>query len=111
MVRAMCNAAKADGQIDRQEVENIMGRLGNDIDQAEAQFLQQELEAPIDLGGFLASVPDGLEEQVYAFSLMGMKLDTQQEAKYLGAVAEGLRMNPQTCNQIHAKLGAPEIFK
>ena len=111
MVRAMCNAAKADGQIDRQEVENIMGRLGNDIDQAEAQFLQQELEAPIDLRGFLASVPDGLEEQVYAFSLMGMKLDTQQEAKYLGAVAEGLRMNPQTCNQIHAKLGAPEIFK
>jgi len=111
MVRAMCNAAKADGQIDKQEIQNIVGRLGDEVDQNEAQFLKQELEAPVDLRGFLASVPEGLEQQVYAFSLMGMKLDTQQEAQYLAAVAEGLSLQPQVCNQIHAKLGAPEIFK
>ena len=52
-----------------------------------------------------------MAQQVYAFSLMGMKLDTQQEAQYLGAIAEGLRLNPQVANQIHAKLGAPQIFK
>ena len=110
LIKAMCNAAKADGKIDQAEVKNIVGRLG-EIDQAEAQFLEQELQAPLDIRGFVASVPDDMAQQVYAFSLMGMKLDTQQEAQYLGAIAEGLRLNPQVANQIHAKLGAPQIFK
>lgn len=109
LIRAMCNAAKADGSVDRDEVENIVSRLG-EVDQAEADFLRQELEAPLDLEGFVRSVPRELNEQVYAFSLMGMKLDTKQEAQYLGAVARGLGMKPDQCNQIHAKLGAPEIF-
>jgi len=110
LIKAMCNAAKADGKIDQSEIKNIVGRLG-EVDQAEARFLEQELQAPLDIRGFVASVPDDMVEQVYAFSLMGMKLDTQQEAQYLGAVAEGLRLNPQVANQIHAKLGAPQIFK
>lgn len=110
LIKAMCNAAKADGKIDQSEVKNIVGRLG-EVDQAEARFLEEELQAPLDIRAFVASVPDDMVEQVYAFSVMGMKLDTQQEAKYLGAVAEGLRLNPQVANQIHAKLGAPQIFK
>ena len=109
-IRDRCNAAKADGKIDQSEIKNIVDRLG-EVDQAEAKFLEQELQAPLDVRGFVASVPDDMVEQVYAFSLMGMKLDTQQEAQYLGAVAEGLRLNPQVANQIHAKLGAPQIFK
>lgn len=110
LVRAMCNAAKADGQIDQSEVKNIVGRLG-EIDQAEAEFLQSELQAPLDIAGFVRSVPSDLAQQVYAFSLMGMRLDTKQEAQYLGAVAQGLRLDPNMCNQIHAKLGAPQIYK
>lgn len=110
LIKSMCNAAKADGQIDQNEVQNIVSKLG-EIDQAEAQFLQQELKAPLDLESFLQTVPDDMTEQVYAFSLMGMKLDTQREAQYLGAVAQGLRMNTDVANQIHAKLGAPQIFK
>lgn len=110
LIKAMCNAAKADGKIDQSEVKNIVGRLG-EVDRAEAEFLEQELQAPLDINAFVSSVPDDMVEQVYAFSLMGMKLDTQQEAQYLGAVAEGLRLNPQVANQIHAKLGAPQIFK
>lgn len=110
LVRAMCNAAKADGQIDKAEVQNIVGRLG-DMDQREAQFVEQELRAPLDVAEFTRSVPQEMAQQVYAFSLMGMKLDTKQEAQYLGAVAQGLRLDPNMCNQIHAKLGAPEIFR
>jgi len=110
LVRAMVNAAKADGQVDKSEVQNIVSRLG-DVDRAEAEFLQRELEAPLDLQGFIRDVPRGQAQQVYAFSLMGMRLDTQQEAQYLGAVAQGLNLDPNVCNQIHAKLGAPEIFK
>lgn len=109
LIKAMCNAAKADGQIDQAEIKNIVGRLG-EVDRAEAEFLEQELRAPLDLEGFLQSVPNDMAQQVYAFSLMGMKLDTQREAQYLGAVAQGLRVDPNVANQIHAKLGAPQIF-
>ncbi len=109
LIKAMCNAAKADGQIDESEVQNIVGRLG-EVDENERRFLREELQAPVDLDAFLSSVPQDMAQQVYAFSLMGMKLDTQREAQYLGAVAQGLQLNPQIANQIHAKLGAPEIF-
>lgn len=110
LVRAMVNAAKADGKIDKSEVQNIVGRLG-EVNQAEAEFIRNELQAPLDLKGFVGSVPREMAEKVYAFSLMGMRLDTQQEAQYLGAVAQGLRLDPNVCNQIHDKLGAPQIFK
>ncbi len=110
LVRAMCNAAKADGKIDQEEVDAIVGRLG-EVDENEADFVRAELRAPLDLDGFIREVPAEMAQQVYAFSLFGMRLDTQQEAQYLGAVAQGLRLNPQTCNAIHDKLGAPQIFK
>ena len=96
LLRAMINAAKADGQIDKEEIENITSRLG-DIDADEKAFC--------------ATVPDELNEEAYAFSVMGMRLDSQQEAQYLGAVAQGLRLDPNTCNAIHEKLGVPPIFK
>ena len=40
LIRAMCNAAKADGEIDETEQQNIISKLG-EIDQAEADFLRQ----------------------------------------------------------------------
>lgn len=110
LIRAMINAAKADGQIDKQEVEAIVGRLG-EIDAKEKAFLEHELAQPLDVADFCSEVPKELAQQAYAFSLLGMKLDTQQEAQYLGAVAQGLRLDPNTCNAIHDKLGAPHIFK
>ncbi len=110
LLRAMINAAKADGQIDKEEIENITSRLG-DIDADEKAFLQAEFQAPLDVAGFCATVPEELNEEAYAFSVMGMRLDSQQEAQYLGAVAQGLRLDPQTCNAIHDKLGVPQIFK
>jgi len=110
LVRAMVNAAKADGQVDQAEVDNIVGRLG-EIDPHEADFLRDEFRSPIDLEGFCRSVPQGMAQQAYAFSVMGMKLDTQHEAQYLGAVAQGLGLDPRTCNAIHDKLGVPQIFR
>ena len=100
LLRAMVNAAKADGQVDKEEIDNIVKRLG-DVDEQEAAFLQSELQAPLDIEGYCRSVPDELTEQAYAFSVMGMRLDTQQEAQYLGAMAQGLRLNPEICNAIH----------
>jgi uncharacterized membrane protein YebE (DUF533 family) len=50
MVRAMINAAKADGQIDHQEVERISRKLQAAGSDAEARtFLAEELRKPIDI--------------------------------------------------------------
>ena len=109
LLRAMINAAKADGKIDDEEVQNIIGRLG-DLDEQEKAFLQSEFSAPLDLKGFCETVPEDLNEEVYAFSAMGMRLDTNQEAQYLGAVAQELGLKGEVCNAIHEKLGIQPIF-
>ncbi len=109
LLRAMINAAKADGQIDKEEINNIVGRLG-ELDDNEKQFLQAEFNTPLDVAAFCNTVPDEMNEEVYAFSVMGMRLDTQQEAQYLASVAQGLRLDPKSCNAIHEKLGVPPIF-
>lgn len=109
LLRAMVMAAKADGQVDKEEIDNIVKRLG-EVDEQEAAMLRAELEAPLDLDQYVRTVPAELAEQAYAFSVMGMRLDTQQEAEYLGAMAQGLGLNGDGANVIHEKLGVPPIF-
>lgn len=109
LIAAMCNAAKADGTIDEAEKEAILGRLG-ELDDEEISYLKEHLSGPVNLEEFTSSVPDDMDEQVYAFSLMAIKLDTQKEAEYFGKLANGLGLDGDTCNRIHAQLGQPEIF-
>jgi uncharacterized membrane protein YebE (DUF533 family) len=110
MIRAMVNAAKSDGRIDQTEQENIISKLGSDVSEAEVNFLKQEFAAPLDVESFARSVPKGLEQQIYAMSLTSIELDTQNEAQYLGKLAQGLNIDPNLCNQIHDHVGAPKIF-
>jgi uncharacterized membrane protein YebE (DUF533 family) len=109
LIRAMINAAKADGNIDREEQEKVIAKLG-DITQAEADFVRAEFNAPLDVDAFIDSVPRGMEEQVYAVSLTAIDLDTNKEASYLQKLAQGFRISADTANAIHEQLGAPKIF-
>ncbi len=109
IIRAMINAAKSDGSIDQAEQEKVIGRLG-DVSQAEADFIRAEFRAPLDVKGFVASIPRGMEQQIYAVSLMAIDLDSNKEAHYLDSLAKGLGINQNTSNQIHAQLGAPAIY-
>ena len=110
LIRAMVNAAKSDGRIDEAEQKNILEKVGKDASPAEVQFLQQEFSAPLDVAGFAKSIPKGLEQQIYAVSLTSIELDSQNEAQYLGQLAQGLNLEPNLCNQIHDQLGVPKIF-
>ena len=109
LIRSMINAAKADGSIDQTEQEKIVGKLGN-ISPAEAQFLRQEFAARLDVKDFINSIPRGMEQQVYAVSLMAIDLDTNPEAHYLHELAQGLGISKEMSNQIHAQVGAPKIY-
>ncbi len=109
MIRAMINAAKADGRVDKAEQEAILGKLGS-VTQDEINFINNELEQPLNVQSFAQSVPQGLENQVYAMSLMAIDLDSQEEAKYLDALAQNMNISHETANQIHSQLGAPQLY-
>ncbi len=109
MLRGMINAAKSDGNIDEAEQKKILEHLG-DVTQDEIDFVRNEMAAPLDLDGFIRSVPQGMEQQVYVMSLLGIDLDSQAEAQYLDKLAQGLSINQQTANQIHEKVGVPAIY-
>lgn len=110
LIRAMVNAAKSDGRIDQTEQDNIVSKLGEDVSEAEVNFLREEFSAPLDVAGFARSVPQGLEQQVYFLSLTSIELDTQNEAQYLGQLAQAMNLDPNVCNQIHDQVQAPRIF-
>ncbi len=110
MIRAMVNAAKSDGDIDQQEQQNIVGKLGGDVGAEEAQFIRNEMAAPLDVNGFVRSVPQGMEQQVYLISLMAINLDNKSEAVYLDQLAKGLNISEQQSNQLHAEVGAPQLY-
>jgi len=109
MIRAMVNAAKADGRVDKQEQEKILGKLGN-VTQDEIDFLRNEMAQPLDVEGFTRSIPAGMGNQIYAISLTAIDLDSNPEAQYLHQLAQGLNISQQVVNQIHSQLGAPALY-
>lgn len=106
LVRAMMNAAKADGRIDRQEQQNILARLDDRSGDAVA-MLRAEWKQPLDVRDFAWSVPIGMEQQVYTMSLIAIDLDVQREFAYLNELAQGLRLSDEVRAQIHRRVGAP----
>lgn len=110
LIRAMVNAAKSDGRIDQTEQDNIVSKLGEEVSEAEVKFLREAFAEPLDVEGFAREVPNGMEQQVYFLSLTSIELDTQNEAQYLGHLAQGMKLDPEICNQIHDQVQAPRIF-
>lgn len=110
LICAMVNATKADGKLDNDEQEAIYKHLDH-VSQEELDFVRSQFKQDVDVRDFTWNVPIGMEEQVYAISLCSIDLDQNVEAKYLSELAHGLRLDPRTCNEIHRKYGAPEIFR
>ncbi|KAG1650294.1 hypothetical protein GQR58_028196 [Nymphon striatum] len=97
------------GSIDEAEQDKVVSKLG-DVTQAEADFVRNEFRQPLDAAAFVRTIPRGMEQQIYAVSLMAIDLDSNKEAKYLDELARGLNIQPQLANQIHEQLGAPAIY-
>ena len=109
LLRAMLNAVKSDGQIDKAEQERIVKHL-DDVSDAEKQFVREEMSAPLDVNAFIRSIPKGMEQQVYLMSLTSIDLDSKAEAQYLHQLAQGLGISQQACNNIHQQVGAPALY-
>lgn len=109
LIRAMIHAAKADGRIDAQEQQAILERVGN-TNQETIQFLRQEFANATNARDFAWSVPLGMEAAVYAASISSITIDQQSEVDYLKELAQGLRLPPKLCNQIHQQYGIRPLF-
>ena len=110
MLRAMLQAAKCDGRIDEGEKKKILAALG-DASREDVAFVDRELSAPVDVQALARQVPRGLENQIYAVSVLGVDLDSRQEAEYLVELASALGMKAAEANAIHAKLGIPALHR
>ena len=104
MIRAMIQAAKADGEIDADERAKIMDHLG-DIDAAERAFIEAELDAPVDAMALANDTSQQMAAQVYAAALMTVKVDNLDEAQYLNALANGLNLTEETRKRVHSAMG------
>ena len=104
MIRAMIQAAKADGEIDAEEREKILAHLG-DMGPEERAFVEAELARPVDISGLAQDAGHSMRAQVYAMSLMAMRVDKASEAAYLDGLATALGLDAGERQAIHDRMG------
>jgi len=106
LIRAMIAAANADGVIDEQERNAILGRLRTvDLSPEEQAFITQELFSPADLETIASQVHSAeLARQVYTVSLMAIEVDTDKERQYMETLAGRLGLDPAAVEEIARSL-------
>jgi hypothetical protein len=104
LVQAMLNAAKCDQEISETEQQAIFKQIGDPTPEVLA-YLRKEIQKPLDVREFAWSVPVGMEQKVYAISILAMDLKTQAESRYLDELAKGLRLSPEVRSEIHRHYG------
>jgi len=108
IVKAMINAAKADGQIDDAEIKKIIGKLQEDgLTEEEKQFFIEEANKPLDIDEIvrLAGNRPELAAQIYTASLLAIEVDTPAEQQYMQELAQRLGLDPAVIGHIHQFLG------
>ncbi|WP_085308937.1 tellurite resistance TerB family protein [Planktotalea arctica] len=105
MLRAMIQAAKCDGDIDAAERAKILETVGDDADAEDMAFIQAQLSAPVDVETLTADTPDAQKFQVYAMSMMSIRVDTPAEKAYMAALADALGIDPQTALMLNMQMG------
>jgi uncharacterized membrane protein YebE (DUF533 family) len=107
ILKAMINAAKADGQIDVAEQQRIMGKLEEvGVDAEALEWVRAEMRQPLDLAGLLREVSTPqVAAEVYAASLLAIEVDTPAERRYLHQLAQGLGLDEGAVQRLHLTLG------
>ena len=109
MVRAMIEAAKADGAIDPEERRRILTCLKDaGATEPDRQALLAAMNQPPDVDGLVERVTSPeLAVEVYAASLLAIKDDKPSEQRYLATLAKRLALPPETVTDMHARFGDP----
>ena len=108
VLKAMINAAKADGQIDKGEIQRIVGKLKETgMDPDAQQYVMAEMQKKMDTPDLIAAVKGRptLAAQIYGASLLAIEVDTPAEKKYLDDLASGLGLPPEVASRIKGMVG------
>jgi uncharacterized membrane protein YebE (DUF533 family) len=106
-LKAMINAAKADGQIDQAEAGRLVGKLKEGgLTEEEQGFVMTEMQKPSDTDAIVRAVPNQqVAAQIYTASLMAIEVDTDAERRYLEELAGKLGLNQYTVGYLHQAVG------
>jgi uncharacterized membrane protein YebE (DUF533 family) len=108
VLKAMINAAKADGQVEQSEIQRILGRVQESGADAQAlEFLAAELKKPMETAVLVSAARGKLElaAELYSASLLAIEVDTPEEKQYLQELASALGLEPEVVQRIHQELG------
>jgi len=106
LIRAMVCAANADGLIDAEEREGILGRARDaGLSEADITALDVEIRAPMTLEQLVVRTPEQLRDEVYAAALIAITADTDHEQQFLDRLATQLNLDQGSRRQIHQQLG------
>jgi uncharacterized membrane protein YebE (DUF533 family) len=106
-IRAMINAAKSDGTVDREEVKKIVGRLQQSgADDSGLEYVREMLTGPMETAAIVEEVRDPqVGAQIYAASLMAIRVDTRAELDYIRELGDALALPQDARDEIHRMLG------
>jgi len=112
ILKAMINAAKADGQIDKEELRRIVGKLQEvGVDAETQQYVMAEMKKPMETQQLVAAAqgrPE-LAAEMYGASLLAIEVDTPAEKKYMEQLAAGLRLSPEVAQRIQEMVGLQPV--
>lgn len=100
---AMIDAAKADGQVDSDELGRIVNTMkSSGIGQEGMNYVIGKLQGPMETAKIVSAVkgrPE-LAAQVYSASLMAIEVDTQAERQYLDKLAKAMGLSQSVVKNI-----------
>ena len=98
LIRAMIEAAKADGAIDADERQAILGKLAAaGCGDEERAFVERAMASPPDLEGLVSQVRDQQTAmEVFTASMLAISVDNDQERQYLRTLAQRLGLGELT---------------
>jgi len=112
VLKAMINAAKADGKIDEGEAHRIVGKLQEAGADADGQrYVLDLMRRPMETETLITAAEGhpNLAAELYAASLMAIEVDTSAEKAYLGKLASGLGLTSEVTWRIEQMVGLQPV--
>ncbi len=111
ILRAMINAAKADGHIDAEEMDKIVGKAKeNGLSEDEQRFIMEEINKPLNTEALVADISDPqVAAQIYSASLLAINVDSDLEKAYLKDLANSLGLSQNVMTYLHTSVGIKTI--
>ena len=108
LTRAMIAAARADGQLDGTEREQIMARLRElELTPSDRTTVVNEIDHPVDVDALVAAAttPE-IASEIYVASRLAIDVDTPAEEAYLKDLATRLQLAPPRVAELDRHLDA-----